>query len=66
MHPTQLLAQLALWTSTAYAFYPFIPSWMEEKEKARSREDKRWLSGQDAKGIRMPLKQRAGQVLLIA
>jgi hypothetical protein len=62
MRSTQLLTQLTLWATTAWAFFPYTPSWMEEEQEARSLHHKERLGSRDGKGVRMELVQRSGQV----
>ncbi|KAL2203621.1 acid protease [Sarocladium strictum] len=62
MRSTQLLAHLALWTTTAHAFYPYTPSWMEEEQEARSLQHKERLGSRDGRGVRMELVQRGGKI----
>ncbi|KAK0386918.1 hypothetical protein NLU13_5231 [Sarocladium strictum] len=62
MRSTQLLTQLSLWATTAHAFYPYTPSWMEEEQEARSLQHKQRLGVRDGNGVRMELVQRGGQI----
>ncbi|KEY72731.1 hypothetical protein S7711_02519 [Stachybotrys chartarum IBT 7711] len=59
MRSTVLLANLALWSSTTYAFYPYMPDWMKEERQSR-----RELGTRNAKGVEMAIKQRSSKTTL--
>lgn len=64
MRSTQVLAQLALLTSPVHAFYPFRPKWVTESEERRSLELADSYVGGDGEDVKLPMKQRGGQVNL--
>ena len=59
MHSTLLLTQLALWTSTTQAFFPYTPSWLEEINEKRALESKNGGVKRNEGGALRLAKQRA-------
>ena len=62
MRSAQVLAQLALWSSSAYAFYPFTPKWLEELEEKRDLGSRGGDVGSIREGATSAIKQRNRQV----
>jgi len=61
MRSAQLLAQLALWSSSAHAFYPFTPKWLEELEEKRDLESRGGDVGSIREGATLAVKGRNRQ-----
>lgn len=64
MRSAQVLAQLALLTSSAHAFYPFTPKWLDELEEKPSLESRGSDVDSDGKDGVFPIKQRNREVSL--
>jgi hypothetical protein len=59
MHSTILLAQLALWTSTTHAFFPFTPKYLEEIDEKRALESRDGGVQKSGNGVTFGIKQRS-------
>ena len=61
MRSSQLLAQLALWTSSTNAFYPFRPSWLGDIEKKRALDSRGEAptARSNGKGVTFDIKSRS-------
>ena len=64
MHSTILLAQLALWTSTTHAFFPFTPKYLEEIDEKRALESRDGGVQKSGNGVTFGIKQRSSSVRL--
>lgn len=64
MRSTLVLAQLALLTSSAHAFYPFRPKWITEAEEKRSLESRDGHVGGNGKDVTFAIKQGGREVNL--
>lgn len=66
MRSSQLLAQLALWTLSTEAFYPFRPSWLGDVEKKRALQSRGDApqARPNGKGVTFDIKSRSSQVSL--
>ena len=53
------LLQLALWTSSASAFFPFTPDWLQEQDATISaRETSRHVDAEGASGFSLSLQRK--------
>lgn len=55
------LVYLALWSSSAHAFYPYTPEWLKPNSES---EAKRAASLDNAEGLAFEIQQRKGRVRL--
>lgn len=63
MRSVVVLTQLALWTSTAHAFFPFTPKWLKESREKAERDVRRNIEeSRGGEGVSFAIKQRDGQV----
>lgn len=59
MHPVFALTQLALCASTAHAFFPYTPKWLEERISKKPRDITSSVEGiQGRDGLTLNIKQR--------
>lgn len=63
MRSVVALTQLALWASTAHAFFPFTPKWLKESREKAERDVRRNIEeSRGSEGVSFAIKQRDGQV----
>jgi hypothetical protein len=61
MHTGHISVQLALWASTAHAFYPYRPEWLE-RMSSNPDDSVRAVDERSAESATFNLKQKGSQV----